>query len=80
MTRIFCVIAHVLQFLDFMKLSSLFGPLALIIGKQIVDTIKFLVLLIIFLFGFTMLTMALNETDFKEGVKGTSLKIEEGMY
>ena len=44
-----------------MKLSNLFGPLALIIGKQIVDAIKFLVLLLIFLFGFTMLTMALNE-------------------
>ena len=44
-----------------MKLNNLFGPLALIIGKQIVDAMKFLILLIIFLFGFTMLTMALNE-------------------
>ena len=44
-----------------MKLSNLFGPLALIIGKQLVDAMKFLILLIIFLFGFTMLTMALNE-------------------
>ena len=44
-----------------MRLSSLFGPLALIIGKQIEDTLKFLVLLALFLFGFTMLTMALNE-------------------
>ena len=43
-----------------MKLSNLFGPLALIIGKQIVDTMKFLVLLILFILGFTMLTMALN--------------------
>ena len=43
-----------------MKLSNLFGPLALIIGKQIVDTMKFLVLLILFMLGFTMLTMALN--------------------
>ena len=56
------------QFLDFMKLSNLFGPLALIIGKQLVDAMKFLVLLIIFLFGFTMLTMALNEKMvFKNG-------------
>ena len=39
----------------------MFGPLALIIGKQIEDTLKFLVLLALFLFGFTMLTMALNE-------------------
>ena len=44
-----------------MKLNNLFGPLALIIGKQLVDAMKFLVLLVIFLFGFTMLTMALNE-------------------
>ena len=35
--------------------------MALIIGKQIEDTLKFLVLLALFLFGFTMLTMALNE-------------------
>ena len=44
-----------------MKLSNLFGPLALIIGKQIEDVMKFLVLLLIYLFGFIMLTMALNE-------------------
>lgn len=51
-----------------MKLNNLFGPLALIIAKQLVDAMKFLVLLIIFLFGFTMLTMALNEKlVFKDG-------------
>ena len=44
-----------------MKLSNLFGPLALIIGKQIVDAMKFIALLIIFMLGFTMLTMAMNE-------------------
>ena len=44
-----------------MKLNNSFGPLALIFEKQLVDVMKFLALLLIFLFGFTMLTMALNE-------------------
>ena len=56
-----------------MRLSSLFGPLALIIGKQIEDTLKFLVLLALFLFGFTMLTMALNEPLVFDGTEDDAL-------
>ena len=38
----------------------MFGPLTSIIGKQIVEALRFLFLLALFILGFTMLGMALN--------------------
>ena len=47
--------------LDFLRFHHLFGPWAIIITSLIADTMKFLVILLLFEFGFTMLIMAVNE-------------------
>ena len=57
------------QILEFLKLNPLFGPLTSIIKIQIVEALRFLVLLFLFMLGFTMLIMALN----------TPYKITEGL-
>lgn len=40
--------------LDFLSFHYLFGPWAIIIGNLMVDACRFLIILAIFMFGFTM--------------------------
>ncbi|KAF2353344.1 Ion transport domain [Trinorchestia longiramus] len=47
------------QLLDFLSFHNLFGPWAVIIGKLMVDLGRFLVILAIFMFGFTMYLSAI---------------------
>ncbi|KAL7641411.1 UNVERIFIED_CONTAM: hypothetical protein RMT77_008551 [Armadillidium vulgare] len=47
------------QILDFLSFHHLFGPWAVIIGKLMVDLGRFLVILSIFMFGFTMYICAI---------------------
>uniref|UniRef100_A0A0P5ALS6 No mechanoreceptor potential C n=1 Tax=Daphnia magna TaxID=35525 RepID=A0A0P5ALS6_9CRUS len=47
--------------LDFLSFHYLFGPWAIIIGNLMVDACRFLIILAIFMFGFTMHVAALNQ-------------------
>lgn len=47
------------QLLDFLSFHHLFGPWAVIIGKLMVDLGRFLVILLIFVFGFSMYVAAI---------------------
>ncbi|MPC12767.1 Transient receptor potential cation channel subfamily M member 2 [Portunus trituberculatus] len=47
------------QLLDFLSFHHLFGPWAVIIGKLMVDLGRFLVILMIFVFGFSMYVAAI---------------------
>ena len=44
-----------------MRFHHLFGPWAIIITSLIADTLKFMVILLLFEVGFTMLVMAVNQ-------------------
>lgn len=46
--------------LDFLSFHYLFGPWAIIIGNLMVDACRFLIILAIFMFGFTMVTSPLS--------------------
>ncbi|XP_034948756.1 serine/threonine-protein phosphatase 6 regulatory ankyrin repeat subunit A-like [Chelonus insularis] len=50
------------QILDFLSFHYLFGPWAIIIGNLMKDLARFLSVLAIFVFGFSMLFVALNQT------------------
>lgn len=50
-----------IQILDFLSFHYLFGPWAIIISSLIIDTGKFLTVLMLFEFGFTMLVLAMNQ-------------------
>lgn len=54
------------QILDFLSFHHLFGPWAIIIGNLMKDLARFLAVLAIFVFGFSMHFVALNQA-FKEG-------------
>lgn len=49
------------QILDFLSFHHLFGPWAIIIGDLMKDLGRFLVVLAIFVFGFSMHIVALNQ-------------------
>lgn len=49
------------QILDFLSFHHLFGPWAIIIGNLMKDLARFLVVLAIFVFGFSMNIVALNQ-------------------
>lgn len=49
------------QILDFLSFHHLFGPWAIIIGDLIQDLSRFLAVLAIFVFGFSMQIVALNQ-------------------
>ncbi|XP_015591539.1 serine/threonine-protein phosphatase 6 regulatory ankyrin repeat subunit A isoform X3 [Cephus cinctus] len=49
------------QILDFLSFHHLFGPWAIIIGNLMKDLARFLAVLAIFVFGFSMLFVALNQ-------------------
>ncbi|XP_043267430.1 serine/threonine-protein phosphatase 6 regulatory ankyrin repeat subunit A-like isoform X3 [Venturia canescens] len=55
------------QILDFLSFHHLFGPWAIIIGNLMKDLARFLAVLAIFVFGFSMHFVALNQA-FKNGV------------
>jgi hypothetical protein len=48
------------QILDFLSFHHLFGPWAIIIGDLMKDLARFLVVLSIFVFGFSMQIVAMN--------------------
>ena len=50
-----------IQILDFLSFHHLFGPWAIIISSLVVDTLKFLVVLMIFEVGFTMMFLTMNQ-------------------
>lgn len=54
------------QILDFLSFHHLFGPWAIIIGNLMKDLARFLAVLAIFVFGFSMQFVALNQ-PFKNG-------------
>lgn len=49
------------QILDFLSFHHLFGPWAIIIGDLMKDLARFLAVLAIFVFGFSMNIVALNQ-------------------
>lgn len=49
------------QILDFLSFHHLFGPWAIIIGNLMKDLARFLAVLAIFVFGFSMHVVALNQ-------------------
>lgn len=55
----FGLLLATVQLLDFLSFHNLFGPWAVIIGKLMVDLGRFLVILAIFMFGFTMYVSAI---------------------
>ena len=50
-----------IQILDFLSFHHLFGPWAIIISSLLVDTGKFLAVLMLFEVGFAMLILAMNQ-------------------
>ena len=56
-TLLFCWI----QILDFLAFHPLFGPWAIIIGECLLDVGKFVVVLSLFMMGFSMLAPAMNQ-------------------
>jgi len=49
------------QILDFLSFHHLFGPWAIIISSLMIDLGKFLTILLLFMFGFTMLVVGMNQ-------------------
>ena len=70
-----------IQILDFLSFHHLFGPWAIIISSLVVDTLKFLVVLMIFEVGFTMMFLTMNQPYYllgKFGIKGQVVYFIEG--
>ena len=60
----FSVVCCCVQILDFLSFHRLFGPWAIIISSLMVDLGKFLTVMMIFVLGFCMYTMAMNQPYF----------------
>ncbi|XP_050310455.1 serine/threonine-protein phosphatase 6 regulatory ankyrin repeat subunit A isoform X3 [Anthonomus grandis grandis] len=60
------------QILDFLSFHHLFGPWAIIIGNLMKDLARFLAVLAIFVFGFSMMFVALNQPFDTDGRKRTT--------
>jgi hypothetical protein len=74
-----------IQILDFLSFHHLFGPWAIIISSLMVDTGKFLCVLMLFEFGFSMMIIAMNQpyyalTELTDSVDQTKiiLKTNDG--
>ena len=52
------VMLSVLQLMDFLSIHRLFGPWGVIIGHLVVDVLRFLLILLIFFFSFTLQLLA----------------------
>jgi len=52
--------------LDFLSFHHLFGPWAIIISSLIIDTGKFLTVLMLFEVGFSMLIIAMNQAYYAQ--------------
>ena len=50
-----------IQVLDFLAFHPLFGPWAIIIGECLLDVGKFVVVLSLFIMGYSMLASAMNQ-------------------
>lgn len=62
--------------MDFLSFHHLFGPWAIIISSLMIDLGKFLTILMLFEFGFSMLVMAMNQpytapTEMSQSVENT---------
>jgi hypothetical protein len=55
-----------IQILDFLSFHHLFGPWAIIISSLIIDTGKFLTVLMLFEVGFSMLIIAMNQAYYAQ--------------
>jgi len=55
-----------IQILDFLSFHHLFGPWAIIISSLIIDTGKFLTVLMLFEVGFSMLIIAMNQSYYAQ--------------
>ncbi|KAL0267531.1 UNVERIFIED_CONTAM: hypothetical protein PYX00_009777 [Menopon gallinae] len=64
------------QILDFLSFHHLFGPWAIIIGNLMKDLARFLAVLAIFIFGFSMHIVALNQPF----LKGPSKSQNTGLF
>ena len=60
----FAFLCSCIQILDFLSFHHLFGPWAIIISSLLVDTGKFLAVLMLFELGFSMLILAMNQPYF----------------
>ena len=70
-----------IQILDFLSFHQLFGPWAIIIISLLVDTAKFLAVLMLFELGFSMLVVSMNQpyyaqTDLTDDPKQTKVIID----
>ena len=71
-----------IQVLDFLAFHPLFGPWAIIIGECLLDVGKFVVVLSLFIMGYSMLASAMNQpfgfpTDY---VKVRVIKASQKFY
>lgn len=66
------------QILDFLSFHHLFGPWAIIIGDLMKDLARFLVVLSIFVFGFSMQIVAMNHPFGKKPEKKDGELFVEG--
>jgi len=66
------------QILDFLSFHHLFGPWAIIIGDLMKDLARFLVVLSIFVFGFSMQIVAMNHPITKKLEKNKPEVFTEG--
>ena len=60
----FSFLCSCIQILDFLSFHHLFGPWAIIISSLLVDTGKFLAVLMLFEVGFSMLVLSMNQPYF----------------
>jgi hypothetical protein len=70
------------QILDFLSFHHLFGPWAIIISSLMVDLGKFLTILLLFEFGFSMFTMAMNQpyfalTEMSDTIEQTAIVLDK---
>lgn len=66
------------QILDFLSFHHLFGPWAIIIGDLMKDLARFLVVLSIFVFGFSMQIVAMNHPITKKLDRAQKEAFSEG--
>ena len=75
------------QILDFLSFHHLFGPWAIIIGNLMKDLARFLAVLAIFVFGFSMHFVALNQAfqnyesdNIRNEIKGSPNSFSDGKF
>lgn len=65
----FSLLCCCVQILDFLSFHHLFGPWAIIIQTLMIDLGKFLTILLLFMFGFSMFTNGMNQNFRVPGVE-----------